>query len=156
MFAEVAQATRRSSERARVAAETSTWPPVARRGDPGGAVDVGADVALVRQQRRARVNAHPHRDRQRRLGFLRGRQRTRRGRERDEERIALRVDLDAAVPRERVAQDASMLGERLRVLRLAELVQQPRRALDVGEEEGDGAGRELAHPSMIRQKGPGA
>ena len=27
----------------------------------------------------------------------------------------------------------------------AELVQQPRRALDVGEEEGDGAARQLAH-----------
>ena len=36
-----------------------------------------------------------------------------------------------------------MLGERLRVRLCAELAQEPGRALDVGEEEGDGAGREI-------------
>jgi hypothetical protein len=37
-----------------------------------------------------------------------------------------------------------VLGERIGVRVRAESVEQPRRALDVGEEEGDGAGREIA------------
>ena len=45
-----------------------------------------------------------------------------------------------------LADHAAVLGQRLGVRLRAELVQQPRRALDVGEEERDGAGRErLAH-----------
>jgi hypothetical protein len=54
-----------------------------------------------------------------------------------ERALGLRVDLDAAVARERVAQDMPVLREQLRVA-LAVLVEQPGRALDVGEEEGDG------------------
>src|ERR1700682_1763917 len=74
-----------------------------------------------------------------------------RGRERDEERVTLRVDLDAAMRGERFAQDAPMLGERLCVVSGAERVQELRRAHDVGEEEGDGAGREIAaHGLMLR------
>ena len=46
-----------------------------------------------------------------------------------------------------------MLGERVRVRLGAELVQQLRRALDVGEEEGDGAGGEIA-PHGDRIVGP--
>ena len=43
-----------------------------------------------------------------------------------------------------------MLGERLGVGVRAELVEQPRRALDVGEEERDRAGREIrAHSGMM-------
>ena len=38
-----------------------------------------------------------------------------------------------------------MLGEHLRVARAAELVEELRRALDVREEEGDGAARQLGH-----------
>jgi hypothetical protein len=75
------------------------------------------------------------------------RERIPRPRERDEERVALGVDLDPAVPPEGLAERASMLGQRIRV-GIAELVQQPRRALDVGKEEGDGAGRELAHQAQ--------
>ena len=78
----------------------------------------------------------------------------RRGREGDEERVALRVDLDAAVRGEGVAQHAPVLGERLRVRLGPERVQQPRRALDVREEERDGAGRELgAHGLVMMQYG---
>ena len=49
-----------------------------------------------------------------------------------------------------------VLGERLRVGLCAELVQQRRRAFDIGEEEGDGAGRKLgAHAWIIRRcRGP--
>jgi spore coat polysaccharide biosynthesis protein SpsF (cytidylyltransferase family) len=52
--------------------------------------------------------------------------------ERIEERIALRIDLDAPVTVKRVTQDAPMLEEHFCV-RVAELVQQPRRSLDVRE-----------------------
>ena len=73
-----------------------------------------------------------------------------RGRKRDEEGVALRVDLDTAVRRERVPQESSMLRERVRVRIRAERVQQSRRSLDVGEEERDGAGREIpAHGRVI-------
>ena len=66
-----------------------------------------------------------------------------RGRERIEERVPLRVDLDAAAPRERLPQQPPVLGERLVVRLRAQLVQQARRTLDVGEEQGDAAGRKL-------------
>jgi hypothetical protein len=35
------------------------------------------------------------------------------------------------------------------------LVQQPRRALDVGEEEGDRAGRKIGHASSEPRRAPG-
>ena len=60
------------------------------------------------------------------------------------------VHLDAAMLLERLAQDAPVIDQRLRI-RLAKVIQQPRRALDVGEQEGDGASRELAHLLIIRQ-----
>ena len=89
-------------------------------------------------------DAHPDRTRREARQRIRGsRERSRRGREGDEEGVSLRVDLDPAVRCERLAQNAAMLGERLRVVLRAQLVQQPRRALDVGEEEGDGAGGEV-------------
>ena len=69
--------------------------------------------------------------------------RSRRGWEREEEGVSLRVDLDAALGRARLAHDPPVLGERLRVGLCAELAQELRRSLDVGEEEGDGAGREV-------------
>jgi hypothetical protein len=47
-----------------------------------------------------------------------------------------RVDLDASVSLERLAECAPVLREHVGVL-LPELVQEPRRALDVGEEKGD-------------------
>ena len=84
------------------------------------------------------------------LRLARGFECARRGREGDEEGVALRVDLDAAVSLERVAQDAAVLGQRVRVALRAELVEKPRRALDVGEEKGDGAARKLAHAASLR------
>ena len=124
-------------------------PAVTGGRDPRRAVDVRAHVALLRQQRRAGVQAHPHRQLELLLRLARGLERARRGREGDEERVALRVDLDAAVPLERLAQDAPVLGERARVVLRAELVQKPRRPLDVGEEEGDGAARQLAPRARV-------
>ena len=54
------------------------------------------------------------------LRLARGLERSGRGRERDEEGVALRVDLDAAVPVECLAQHAAVLGETPRVVLGAE------------------------------------
>ena len=69
-----------------------------------------------------------------------------------EERVSLRVHLDAAVGSKRLADHPAVLGERLRVRLRAELVQQFRRALDVGEQEGDGAGRKITHRRFRARK----
>jgi hypothetical protein len=60
-----------------------------------------------------------------------------------EEGVTLRVDLFAAVPRKRLPQDPPMLGQHVAVA-IAELFEQPRGALDVREQEGDGAAVELS------------
>ena len=130
-------------------------PAVAGRGDPRGAVHVLSDVALVGEQGRPGVQADPHLDRpgaSAAVSLGRGRERTRRGREGDEEGVALGVDLDPAVARAGLAHHPPVLGQRLRVGLGAELVQEPRRALDVGEEEGDGAGREIAPQGIIMRQ----
>ena len=121
---------------------------VARGGDARSEVDVVADVALVGEQRRAGVQADAHADRARLSASViaRGRgDRPRRRGEGEEERVALRVHLDAAVGGEGLAEHATVLGERLRVRLRPELVQQLRRALDVREEERDRAGGEVTH-----------
>jgi hypothetical protein len=121
--------------------------------DPRGAVDVEADVAFVRQERLAGVHTDAHADQRRgeRVASVRGgRKRIGRPWECDEEGVALRVHLDAAVALERLPQQPAVLREGVGV-RVAELVQQARRALDVGEEEGDSATRKLPHGQMIRQ-----
>ena len=128
-------------------------PAVGGGGDPRGAVDVDADVALLRDDRLAGVQAHADADLAglERLPRLRRRgDRLRGARERDEERIALRVDFDARVPRERLAQEAAVLGEEVGV-RGPVLVEQPRRSLDVGEEKRDRSRRQLppAHGPII-------
>ena len=70
------------------------------------------------------------------MRLLGGRERSARVDKRDEEAVPLRVDLDAAVQRERRPQQPAVIGQGLRVP-LAERVQQPGRPLDVGEQEGD-------------------
>jgi hypothetical protein len=59
--------------------------------------------------------------------------------ERREQRVALRPDLVTAVTCERVPQQAEVLGQHRGVLLGPDVAQQPRGALDVGEEEGDRA-----------------
>jgi hypothetical protein len=87
---------------------------------------------------------------ERSFGILRRRERTISRRERDEERIALRIDLDAAVRAERLAQNEPVRVECIRVPFRPELVEQSRRALDVPEEKGDGARRKFPrHAAMI-------
>ncbi len=62
-------------------------------------------------------------------------------RERHEERVALGIDLDARVCGEGIPQQPPVLGKKVGVCRSV-LLKESRRALDVREEEGDGAGRE--------------
>ena len=117
------------------------------RGDPRAEMDVDTDVSLLGQRRAAGVEAHPDPDRsglQCSSCIDRCIRRAVRRSERDEERVPLGVHLDAAVRRECLAERTPVLGERLRV-GLTELVQEAGRALDVREEEGDGAGGKVAH-----------
>ena len=121
-------------------------------GDARALVHVEADVSLLGQPRLARVQPHPHADRpigQAALAVRGSGDRVRRAGERDEERVTLRVDLDALVVRTRRADDPPMLVQRLPVP-VAELVQQPRRALDVREQQRHHSAREIAwHATII-------
>jgi len=75
--------------------------------DAGGGMHVDSDVALVGRRRLAGVDAHPHAHRrrlQRLPAFLGGHKRVRGAGEGVEEGVALGVDLDAAVARERLPQ----------------------------------------------------
>ena len=121
------------------------------RGDPGSAVDAEAHVALPGGGGLAGVDAHPDPQLRALRPFVLGetplcldgcRHRFLRPPKGDEERISLCVDLVPELRCKRVAQDPLMLLQRLAVA-LAQLLQQPSRALDVGEQEGDGADREL-------------
>ena len=123
-------------------------------GDARCTVDVDPDVALFGHDGLARVKPHADADRpvaKRRLPVRGGCDRVGGARECDEERVALRVDLDAAVPCERVPQRTTVLAQQLRVV-LAVLVEQPRRALDVREEERHGSAGEVAHAPMIQRE----
>ena len=128
-------------------------PAVGGRGDARGAMHVDPHVALVGDDWLAGVdsNAHPDRARLERLPRLgcRG-DRVGRPGERDEEGVALRVDLDAVVSRERLPQRAAVLVEEIRVSRTV-LLEESGRAFDVREEERDGAGRQVgpAHDPII-------
>ena len=64
-------------------------------------------------------------------------------REREEERVTLRIDLDSAAGHARLAYRPAVLSQSVGVGVRPQLVEQSRRALDVGEEEGDRAGREI-------------
>lgn len=103
------------------------------------AVDVNSDVPLVGHGWGAGVEPHPHADR---TGLERRGRAGRRG-ERDEEGVALRVDLYASVEVERLTQDTAVRGERVCVAVRSERMQQRRRALYVSKEEGDRAGGEI-------------
>ena len=125
-------------------------------GDPCRAVHVDTNVPTVSEERFARVHADPHTDRARGQYITsgsRGGKRVRGSCEGDEERVPLRVHLDATVLLEAFTQRPSMLAERVRV-RISELMEQPGRPLDVGEEKGDSAGGQLGHTGMMRRLEP--
>ena len=102
------------------------------------AVDVNSDVALRVHGGCAGVQTHSHGDlprRQRPLRRGRGGHRGACGREGDEERIPLGIDLHTALGGEGIPQDRAVLRERLRVHLRPELPQQAGGALDVGEQK---------------------
>ena len=67
-----------------------------------------------------------------------------RGSERDEERIPLRVHLMAALPGDGGADQAPVLSQNPRVA-LSQRLDEPRRPLDIAEQEGDHPARRAAH-----------
>ena len=132
---------------------------VPRGGDASGAVDIVADIPFLSDQRRARVDSDSHADLSVRGEVIRELgsrvERAGGGREREEEGVSLRVHLHAAVSNARLPDHRAMIGERIRVGLCAELVQQRRRARDVGEDKGDGAGRKVGpHAGIIRSSRP--
>ena len=125
---------------------------VARGRDPRRAMHVHADVARLRQQRLAGMDADPSAERMRGERGLRrscGGDRIGRAREGDEERVALGVDLDAVVRLPGSPERCPMQSELGCVRRRSDLVQQRRRAFDVGEEERNGAGWPFWHGNRI-------
>ena len=100
-------------------------PAMACRCDAGGAVDVAADVALLGQDWRPRMQADPHPDRARGETLderVRGGERGGRPREREEERVPLRIHLDPALSRARLPDHPPVLRQHLSVALGAELV----------------------------------
>ena len=122
---------------------------MARAHDARCPVDVEASVEAVGLHRLAGVEADPDADRlrlpvvlgERPLAGDRGRDGVARVREREEEAVSLHLHLDAVVRREGLAQQCPVRRQRAHVRLAAELLQHARRALDVREEEGDGAPR---------------
>jgi hypothetical protein len=116
--------------------------------DPGCAVDIEPDVARAAALRLARVDAHPDAHA---VEFAEGALRVGCGGDRvvgtgesDEEAVALNVDLVSVVLRHRVADQCVVTTQNLPVA-VTEHLQQPRRSLDVGEEQRYRPGRELGH-----------
>jgi hypothetical protein len=94
------------------------------------------------------VNAHPDANIARcepALSLGRRGQRVTGACEDNEEGVALRVDLRPAMLVEGGPEQPAMLRERLLLAFGAELLQELRRALDVGEEERHRSGREVPH-----------
>jgi hypothetical protein len=113
---------------------------------------VEADVAAAEDRRLSRVDAHAHADGElveRALSLGGGEHGIVCTVERVEERVALRVDFVPCA--KRFAQPAAVLLERLSEGVGAELGQQARGLLDVREEEGDGAARQLGHALNSRR-----
>ena len=123
------------------------------RCDSRAAMHVDADIVAVRDQRLTRMQTHPHPDRravgppmpsERYLCRDRGRERTAWIREGDKEAVPLRVHLDPAIACERLANELPVVCEHAGVV-VAELVEEPRRPLDVGEEKCDRTCGQFSH-----------
>ena len=115
--------------------------------DPGGAVDVGADVPFGRANRGARVDPDTDPDGSRPQGTISvpgSLERTAGRPEREEESVTLRVDLHPAVTSEGLPQHAAMLRQDVRIGALPELVEQPRGSFDVSEQERDRSSRQVS------------
>jgi hypothetical protein len=130
-------------------------PPVGGCADSRCPVDIEAEVALIADHRLPGVDADPHAKLDAARPRLSGEpplcvhrrcERVPSPREYDEERVALGVDLVTLGVPERGAQEPAVRCQHLAVA-IPQLADEHRRALDVGEQEGDGAGRVVAHRS---------
>ena len=128
-------------------------PAAPDRAQPGRSDHVDAEVALATDSWLTCVQAHAHANRLavgplvhgvRALRFDGCRDGVASPREREEERIALRVDLDTAARRKALAHQPAMAGQDLAVL-VSERFEQARRPLDVAEDERDGSARQSSH-----------
>jgi hypothetical protein len=107
-------------------------------------MDVDSHVALVREERHSGVQTHTNTNRagHERLGqFGCGGESGRRCCECEKERVALGVDLHSVVTVTCLADNLPVRGKRLGISLCSQVVQELRRPLDIGEEEGDTAGR---------------
>ena len=136
-------------------------PAVSRRADPRPSMDPDPHVALRGGGRLCRVDPHPDPElaavrpcvvRQGALAVARCDDRVARAGEADEEGVTLRVDLVPLERGEGLAQEPSVIVEHGGVRLGAEVSKQPRRALDIGEQEGDGPGGALAHRRMMPRR----
>jgi hypothetical protein len=113
----------------------------------GGEVHLLAHVPLVAETRLTGVQANPNADRP---GGDRGchlgsrSERSGRVREREEEGVSLRVDLESSLRHAGPTYDPPVLGERFVVRLVSDLREKLGRAFDIGEEEGDSPGGEIA------------
>ena len=130
-------------------------PTVAAGGDTGSLVHVDADVVVAAELALTRVQTDPDPDggsvvpRMRREPTLNGDGRSDRRRcrrERHEERVTFGADLDPAVLGDRGPHDGGVLVQHAQEPVASEVLQQSRRALDVGEQEGHRAGGQVVHP----------
>ena len=117
-------------------------------GDPGGAVDIEAEVFVTDERRLASVQPDAHLNAsslgpgmrlQRELRRRRATAGIQRATENDEERVALGAQLVAAMLGQGFAEHRVM-GEQHVGVALAELLDESRRAFDIAEKEGDGTG----------------
>jgi hypothetical protein len=109
-------------------------------------MDVHADVVVLGEKRRPGMYTNSNADRSLGQPFREGgggRQRSLGGREDNEEGIPFGVDLDPTPGSTGGSDHMAVIGERLRVCLGAQLLEQPGRARDVGEEEGDRSTRQL-------------
>jgi hypothetical protein len=115
-------------------------------------MDVVTDVALFGQKRLPGVHSNPNVDQSggERVGEMRGgAERTLRAGEGEEEGVSLGIDLGSALGGTGVPDHPAVLGERLSVRLGAELVEQSRRPLDVGEEKSDRSRGEIGSHAGI-------
>src|ERR687892_1926084 len=122
-------------------------------GDARRTMDVDADVVIAAAGPFAGVEAHPYADLgsvrpcvlgDASLGQDRGRDCGGRAVEDREEAVALGTDLDASRVDDGLAKDAAVVRQEISVPVL-ERLDEARRTLDVGEEEGDRPGRQCSH-----------
>ena len=128
-------------------------PAVSGGSDPSGTVDCEAGIAAAGGDCLTRVQSHPHLDphvvgprvsRKRELTLHCREEPVSGAGERDEEGVALCVDLVSAVRLEGRPQQALVLVENVAVA-LPKLFDESRRPFDIREEEGDRAARQIRH-----------